>query len=117
MVLDHVPGRADPVVVPGPAADADVLGHRDLDVVHVAAVPDRLEQRVGEPQREDVLDRLLAQVVVDAEDRVSGNTAFSIAFSSRALARSWPNGFSITTRRHGRAPALGSPAAWTARTA
>ena len=30
-------------------------------------VPHRLEQRVGEAQRQDVLDRLLAQVVVDAE--------------------------------------------------
>ena len=31
-----------------------------------------------------------------------GNTASRIAFSSRALARSWPNGFSITTRRQPR---------------
>ena len=32
------------------------------------------------------------------------NTSFTISLSSRALARSWPNGFSITTRRHGRWP-------------
>jgi hypothetical protein len=32
----------------------------------------------------------------------AGNTAFRMSFSSRALFRSWPNGFSITTRRHGR---------------
>ena len=70
VVLDHVPGRADAVVVAGPAADADVLGHGDLHVVDVAAVPDRLVQRVGEAQRQDVLDRLLAQVVVDAEHRL-----------------------------------------------
>ena len=70
VVLDHVPGRADAVVVPGPAADADVLGHRDLHVVDVAAVPDRLVQRVGEPQRQHVLDGFLAQVVVDPEHRV-----------------------------------------------
>ena len=43
MVLDHVAGRADAVVVAGPAADADVLGHGDLHVVDVVAVPDRLE--------------------------------------------------------------------------
>src|SRR5205814_2014099 len=67
---DDVAGGADAVVVAGPATDADVLGHGDLDVVHVAAVPDRLVQRVREPQRQDVLDRLLAQVMVDAEDRV-----------------------------------------------
>ena len=70
VVLDHVPGRADAVVVAGPAADADVLGHRDLHVVDEVGVPDRLEQLVGEAQRQDVLHRLLAEVVVDAEDRL-----------------------------------------------
>ena len=70
VVLDHVAGGADPVVVARPAADADVLGHRDLDVVDVPAVPDRLVHFVGEAQRQDVLDGLLAQVVVDAEHRL-----------------------------------------------
>ncbi|CAM5734932.1 hypothetical protein SFUMM280S_04815 [Streptomyces fumanus] len=70
MVLDDVPGGADAVVVAGPAADADVLGHGDLHVVDVGPVPDRLVHLVGEAQRQDVLDRLLAQVVVDAEDLV-----------------------------------------------
>ncbi len=70
MVLDDVACRADAVVVPGSAADADVLGHRDLDVVDVVVVPDRLVHLVREPQREQVEDRLLAEVVVDAEDRL-----------------------------------------------
>ena len=69
MVLDHVAGGADAVVVAGAAADADVLGHGDLHVVDVVAVPDRLEQLVGEAQRQHVLDGLLAQVVVDPEHR------------------------------------------------
>ena len=55
------------VVVAGAAADADVLGGGDLDVVDVVAVPQRLEHAVREAEREHVLDRLLAQVVVDAE--------------------------------------------------
>ena len=46
--------------------DADLLGHGDLDVVDVVLVPDRLEQVVGEPEGQHVLDRLLAEVVVDA---------------------------------------------------
>ncbi len=33
-----------------------------------------------------------------------GKTASTIAFSSRAESRSRPNGFSITTRRHGAGP-------------
>jgi hypothetical protein len=37
-------------------------------VVDVVAVPDRLEQGVGEPQCHQVLDRLLAEVVIDPED-------------------------------------------------
>jgi hypothetical protein len=36
-------------------------------MVDVPGAPDRLEQRVGEAQRHQVLHRLLAQVVVDAE--------------------------------------------------
>ena len=72
MVLDHVAGRADAVVVAGPATKADVLGHGDLHVVDVVGVPDRLEQLVGEAQRQDVLHGLLAEVVVDAEHRLLG---------------------------------------------
>ena len=47
---------------------ADRLRHVDLDVADVVAVPDRLEEPVGEPQGEQVVDGLLAQEVVDAED-------------------------------------------------
>jgi hypothetical protein len=42
--------------------------HRDLHVVDVAPIPDGLEHPVGEPERQDVLDGLLSQVVVDPED-------------------------------------------------
>ena len=67
VVLDDVAGGADAVVVAGPAADADVLGLGDLHVVDVVVVPDRLVQLVGEAQRQQVLHRLLAEVVVDPE--------------------------------------------------
>ncbi len=30
----------------------------------------------------------------------SGKTSFTVLLSCFALARSWPNGFSMTTRRH-----------------
>jgi hypothetical protein len=61
----------DAVVVSGPATDADVLGHRDLNMIHVVAVPDRFEQLVGEAQRQHVLDGLFPQVVIDSEDGVA----------------------------------------------
>jgi len=39
-----------------------------LHVADVVAVPDRLEQAVGEAEGQDVVDRLFAQEVVDPED-------------------------------------------------
>ena len=68
VVLHQVAERARRVVVAGARAHAEVLGGGDLHVVDEVAVPDRLEQPVGEPQRHHVLDRLLAEVVVDPED-------------------------------------------------
>ena len=67
MVLDEVAQRAGVVVVAGAAADADVLCGGDLHVRDVVAVPERFEHAVGEAEREHVLHRLLAEVVVDAE--------------------------------------------------
>ena len=69
MVLDHVANRACGVVIGAPAAGhAHFLGHGDLHRSHVPPVPDRLEDAVAEPEGQDVLDRLLAQVMVDAID-------------------------------------------------
>ena len=68
VVLHHVAQRARAVVVVGPASDADRLVDRDLHVVDVRGVPQRLEQGVREAQDQQVLHRLLAEVVVDAED-------------------------------------------------
>ena len=65
---DHVAVGARLLVEAGAGADPERLRHVDLDVVDVVAVPDRLEEAVGEAQGEDVLRRLLAEEVVDAED-------------------------------------------------
>ena len=70
MVLEDVADRARLLVVAGAPLDADRLGDGDLHVVDELPVPDRLEDAVGEPQRQHVLDGLLAEVVVDAEDLV-----------------------------------------------
>ena len=52
------------------AFDAEFLRHRDLHVLDVGAVPDRLDERVGKPEVEQVLHRLLAEEVIDAVDGV-----------------------------------------------
>ncbi len=68
MVLDDVARHAGLLVELAAPLDADVLGDRDLHVVDVLAPPHGLEERVGEPEDEQVLHRLLAEVVIDAED-------------------------------------------------
>jgi hypothetical protein len=86
VVLQDVAGCAGIVVEARAPADADVFGHRDLHRVDEVRVPDRLEQRVREPQREQVLHRLLAEVVVDpehvfgGEDRVDQRVEFARGF-------------------------------------
>ena len=64
----HVLVRAGRLVEVGALPQPEGLRDVDLDVVDEVAVPDRLEQPVGEAERQDVLGRLLAEEVVDAED-------------------------------------------------
>ena len=64
----HVLVGAGALVEIGTLIQAQSLGDVDLDVVDEVAVPDRLEQTVGESERQNVLCRLLAEEVVDAED-------------------------------------------------
>ncbi len=70
VVLHDVAQRAGGLVERPAAFDADGFGRRDLHVVDVVAIPDVLEDAVREAEDEDVLHRLLAQVVIDAEDLV-----------------------------------------------
>ena len=49
-------------------ADPELLLDRDLHVIDMIAVPDRLEHAVREPQHQDVLDRFLPEIVVDPID-------------------------------------------------
>ena len=99
MVLEDVADRARPLVEAGAALDPHRLGDGDLDVVDELAVPDGLEDPVREPQREHVLHRLLAEVVVDPEDLVLAEPAVQELAQLRcAETASWPNGFSTMTR-------------------
>ena len=48
-------------VVAAAPLDAETLGDRDLHVIDIAAVPDRLENAVGEPKDQDVLNGFFAR--------------------------------------------------------
>ncbi len=87
VVLDHVAQRTGVIVISAALLDAERLRRRDLDVLHVVPVPDRLEDRVGEAQREDVLHRLLAEVMVDAVDLVLGEDRLDGASAACAPTR------------------------------
>ena len=58
--------RSGLFVVSGPRANAFLFGDGNLDVIDVLLIEERLENAVGESEDEDVLNRFLAQVMVDA---------------------------------------------------
>jgi len=68
MVLHHVAGRAGFLEVLAATLHTDRLGHGDLHVVEVLLVPERFEDGVGEPEDQEILDRLFSEIVVDAID-------------------------------------------------
>ena len=95
--------RSAPAVIVIAAAqlDAEFLGHRDLHMIDVAAIPHRLENSVRKAKRQNVLNGFFSEIMVDAEDLLFlEHFAESSRFSATAEARSWPNGFSMTTRFH-----------------
>ncbi len=65
VVDDDVAQRADGVVEVAAVGDAEPLGHRDLHAADVAAVPQRLDHRVGESQVQQLVDPHLPEEVVD----------------------------------------------------
>ena len=69
VILDHVANGAGFFVEGTAALNAEVFGHRDLHALDVLAIPDRLEDGVGEAEVEQVLHGRFAEIVVDAEDR------------------------------------------------
>ena len=49
---------------------AEILRHGDLHALDVAAIPERRQEWIREPEEEHVVHRPLAQVVIDAKDRL-----------------------------------------------
>ncbi len=79
MVRHHVAQRPRGVVELAASLDIERLRDGDLDMVDVIAIPQRLENAVGEPKHQDVLNRLLPEIVVDPIDLTLGEHAEDVA--------------------------------------
>ena len=75
MVLHDVAQRPGLLVELAAPLDPDRLGDGDLDMVDILAIPERLEDAIAEAEDEQVLHRLLAEVVIDAIDLGLGEGA------------------------------------------
>ena len=70
MILHHVTKRAGRFVECSSALHAYGLGNDQLDMIDIAPVPDRFENRVANAKNEQILGRLLSKVVIDPIDLV-----------------------------------------------
>ena len=70
MVGNHIPQGAGCVIETAAMPNPQLLRDRYLHVIDVIAIPDRFEHAIGEAQHQDVLDRLLAQIVIYPVDLV-----------------------------------------------
>ena len=68
VVLHHVAHGADAVVESASSTDSFLFGDGDLDVVDEVTVPDGFPDGVCKTEVEEILDRFLAEVVVDTEE-------------------------------------------------
>ena len=74
VVLDHVAKRAGALVIIDPPLQPDRLADGDLDMIDMRAVPQRLEHQIGKPQRQQILHRFLAEIMIDPENPVLGES-------------------------------------------
>src|SRR5258708_37439574 len=70
MILQYVANCARLFVEWPPALDAYTLGGSNFNVINVIPVPNRPEDAVAETKDQDVLYRVLTQIVIDTEDLV-----------------------------------------------
>src|SRR6267378_1740291 len=68
MVLHHVAQRTGFFVITATLTYPEDFAHRDLYVVDRIPVPEAFKYRIGEAEHQDVLHRLLAEIMVDAKN-------------------------------------------------
>ena len=68
IALSDIAQRPHVIVKPTTVLDAEGLKQSDMDALHEMAIPFPFEQVVPETERQNVLQHLLAKIVVNAED-------------------------------------------------
>ncbi len=68
MALNHVAECARGFIEAAAALDAERFRGGNLHVIDVIAIPQRLEDSVSKSEHEQVLNRVLAQIMIDAVD-------------------------------------------------
>src|SRR5450631_3614870 len=68
MILHHVAQGTGVFIISRPALDPNRFGDGDLDMIDVRGIPQWFEERIGEAQRHQILHRLLAEIMIDAEN-------------------------------------------------
>src|SRR5690625_5521949 len=68
MTLDHVSQRAYTFIITGAPIHTELFGDRNLHPLHVAPIPETLEDGIRESKNEQVLDGLLPQIMIDPID-------------------------------------------------
>src|SRR6185369_6300534 len=68
VILNHVAQTTRALVKRTAAFDPEGFRQSNLHACHTVAIPDRFEERIGEPEVEDVHDGFFAEEVINAED-------------------------------------------------
>src|SRR3984893_2255975 len=85
MALNHVPQGARRFIKGGALLHSESLRGGDLDVVHVIAIPKRLENSVSKSQRQKILDRVFPKKMINPIDLrlIEGFKNCAVEVSSR----------------------------------
>ncbi|MBA7679572.1 hypothetical protein ES703_87871 [subsurface metagenome] len=65
MILKYIAKSARFIIIARPVFDTDCFSYRDLYIVDVIAVPNRLKNCIGKPEHQDILNGFLTEVMVD----------------------------------------------------
>ncbi len=79
VVLDDVANGAGLIVKAAAPFDAEILRHGDLHAFDIVAIPERLHERVGKAEDNNVIHRPFPQVMVDAKNRGLGENSMQNA--------------------------------------